>query len=140
MTQIKHVAFPIKRNGTTPKVYDANGKYLFWISLSSESNALEELREKGESWLDFRNRTDPMREALADEEFKVADFIVTAVNAYDKQRALIKTLTAALDECEDYFDNRADADCDQDGFIPNNEMQRLTTVRDALAAAKKDGF
>lgn len=66
--------------------------------------------------------------------------IVTAVNAYDKQRALIETLTAALDECEDYFDNRADADCDQDGYVPNDEMRRLTTVRDALDAAKKEGF
>lgn len=41
-------------------------------------------------------------------------------------------LREALDECEDYFDNRADADCDQDGFIPNKEMQLLTTVRAAL--------
>ena len=58
----------------------------------------------------------------------------------DKHRALIERLTAALTECEDYFDNRADADCDQDGFIPNEEMKRLQGVRDALAAAKKEGF
>jgi hypothetical protein len=83
MSEIKHVSFPIKRNGTTPKVYDAKGKYLFWITLAAESNALEELREKGESWLDFRNRTDPMREALVEEEVQIADFIITAVNAYD---------------------------------------------------------
>ena len=43
-------------------------------------------------------------------------------------------------ECEEYFDNRSDADCDQDGFIPNEEMKRLQGVRDALAAAKKEGF
>lgn len=41
----------------------------------------------------------------------------------------------ALVECEEYFDNRADADCDQDGFIPNKEMLLLTTVREALASA-----
>jgi len=37
-----------------------------------------------------------------------------------------------LEECEDYFDNRADADCDQDGFVPNKEMSLLMAVRNAL--------
>ncbi|CAH1649927.1 hypothetical protein BOSEA31B_10427 [Hyphomicrobiales bacterium] len=40
----------------------------------------------------------------------------------------------ALAECEDYFDNRADADCDQDGFIPNKEMLLLSVVRRARSA------
>lgn len=44
-------------------------------------------------------------------------------------------LIAALQECEDYFDQRADADCDQDGYIPNEEMKLLTLVRDALGKA-----
>lgn len=44
-------------------------------------------------------------------------------------------LLDALRECGDYFDNRADADCDQDGYIPNKEMQLLTVVRDALRKA-----
>ena len=42
----------------------------------------------------------------------------------------------ALIECEDYFDNRADADCDQDGFIPNKEMVLLASVRGVLAKLK----
>lgn len=54
--------------------------------------------------------------------------------------ALIETLTAALVECEEHFDNRSDADCDQDGFIPNAEMRMLQPVREALAAAKMEGF
>jgi hypothetical protein len=41
----------------------------------------------------------------------------------------------ALQQCEDYFDNKADADCDQDGFIPNDEMRLLSAVREALAKA-----
>ncbi len=41
-------------------------------------------------------------------------------------------LLAALLECDEYFDNRADADCDQDGYIPNAEMKMLTIVRAAL--------
>lgn len=45
-------------------------------------------------------------------------------------------LLAALHECEEYFDNRADADCDQDGFIPNKEMRLLTEVRAAIAKAE----
>lgn len=70
------------------------------------------------------------------------EFIITAVNAYDKHRALIETLTAALTECEDYFDNRADAEyfTDSAAPVPNEEMTLLTLVRDALAAAKKEGF
>lgn len=41
-------------------------------------------------------------------------------------------MSEALHECEEYFDNRADADCDQDGYIPNDEMKMLTVVRAAL--------
>lgn len=49
---------------------------------------------------------------------------------------LKQTLIAALTECEDYFDQRADADCDQDGFIPNEEMKLLQVVREAIAKAE----
>lgn len=41
----------------------------------------------------------------------------------------------ALHECEEYFDQRADADCDQDGYIPNEEMKLLQVVREALRKA-----
>jgi hypothetical protein len=44
-------------------------------------------------------------------------------------------LLEALQECEEYFDNRADADHDETGFVPNEEMKLLTTVRAALAKA-----
>ncbi|WKL27013.1 hypothetical protein Q1M64_21445 [Sinorhizobium meliloti] len=44
-------------------------------------------------------------------------------------------LLDVLSECEAYFDNRADADCDQDGYIPNEEMKLLKLVRDALRKA-----
>lgn len=57
-----------------------------------------------------------------------AAFIVKAVNSH-------ADLIAALQECEEYFDQRADADCDQDGYIPNEEMKLLTLVRDALGKA-----
>lgn len=43
----------------------------------------------------------------------------------------------ALDRCEDYFDQRQDADCDQDGFIPNEEMRLLSQVTRALVAVTK---
>lgn len=41
-------------------------------------------------------------------------------------------LFEALMECEEYFDDRADADFDQDGYIPNKEMRLLTIVRGVL--------
>lgn len=43
-----------------------------------------------------------------------------------------RKLKEALEECEAYFDNRADADADQDGYIPNEEMTLLTTVTRVL--------
>lgn len=50
----------------------------------------------------------------------------------------LKSLSAdvidALEECQEYFDNRADADCDQDGFIPNKEMILLSKVKTAMKA------
>jgi hypothetical protein len=41
-----------------------------------------------------------------------------------------------LAQCEDYFDNRADADMDQDGYVPNEEMRMLTAIREVLAKAE----
>jgi hypothetical protein len=43
-------------------------------------------------------------------------------------------ISEALGNCEMYFDDRSDADCDQHGFIPNEEMTRLSEVERALAA------
>lgn len=51
-------------------------------------------------------------------------------------RAGLDETLDALTECEEYFDNRADADCDQDGFIPNKEMRLLAVVRNAIAKAE----
>lgn len=47
----------------------------------------------------------------------------------------IREMKAALAQCEDYFDNRADADGGSMGFTPNAEMSLLVEVRQALAAA-----
>ncbi len=44
-------------------------------------------------------------------------------------RAALDAVISVLAECEEYFDQRADADCDQDGFIPNEEMKLLSEVR-----------
>jgi hypothetical protein len=46
--------------------------------------------------------------------------------------AEIARLREALAECEKHFDNIADADHDQDGLIPNKEMQLLVMVRASL--------
>lgn len=52
--------------------------------------------------------------------------------ARKKSDSSVSAMHAALVECEEYFDNRADADCDLDGFIPNKEMQILSVVKEAL--------
>ena len=36
-----------------------------------------------------------------------------------------------LEAPEEYFSDRSDADCDQDGYIPNEEMRRLHNVQRA---------
>lgn len=64
--------------------------------------------------------------------------MLALMRANEEQRLRIVALLTALDEAEEYFYNRADADCDQDGFIPNKEMQMLSVVRAAIAAAKGD--
>ncbi len=50
--------------------------------------------------------------------------------------AVIAELVSVLNECSDYFDDRSDADCDQDGYIPNDEMKLSQSVDDALTSAK----
>lgn len=51
---------------------------------------------------------------------------------YEELVAENAKLRAMLDEVEEWLDDRADADCDQDGYIPNDEMRLLTTVRTVL--------
>lgn len=58
-------------------------------------------------------------------------FIVRAVNAHDE-------LIAALEECAEYFDNKADADHDYEtGYIPNKEMRLWSVCDEALKLARK---
>ncbi|QIG76671.1 hypothetical protein EVC28_047 [Rhizobium phage RHph_I1_23] len=52
----------------------------------------------------------------------------------DGLQAVASEVIEALHECEDYFDNKADSDCDQDGFIPNKEMMLLSKVREAISS------
>jgi hypothetical protein len=42
----------------------------------------------------------------------------------------------ALEQCAEYFDKFADADHDQDVFVPNEAMQMLTLVMNAIAKAE----
>lgn len=44
----------------------------------------------------------------------------------------IKELEYLLGDLDEYFDGRADADCDQEGFIPNEEMKILTRIRELI--------
>jgi hypothetical protein len=46
-------------------------------------------------------------------------------------------LDVFLENLRDYFDGRADADCDQDGFIPNEEMRILCELDHHIAAREK---
>lgn len=37
-----------------------------------------------------------------------------------------------LEECDEYFDNKSDADCDEGVFIPNKEMELLVRIRNHI--------
>lgn len=52
--------------------------------------------------------------------------------------ATIATMAEALDQCEDYFDNRADAEyfTDSPAPVPNEEMTLLAVVRAALESTR----
>lgn len=59
---------------------------------------------------------------------------IAAANPFAVSRIIIEieTLHSVLAECQSYFEARADADSDQDGFIPNEEMRIMVEIRDAL--------
>lgn len=50
---------------------------------------------------------------------------------------LVEDMRDALIDCEEYFANRADADCEGDPleFVPNKEMRLLNTVQAVLSTA-----
>ena len=49
-----------------------------------------------------------------------------------------KLILSNLEEVWEYFDNRADADCDQDGFIPNEEMRLLSLVAETTKLLERE--
>ena len=55
-----------------------------------------------------------------------------AEQTLNQAQARILALENALYECAEYFENRADADHDETGFVPNVEMRLLQTIDEAL--------
>jgi hypothetical protein len=88
---------------------------------------LTDAADKLISFLDYEALSSNARLALID---------LISVNEQAKHASHSADLIDVLHECEDYFDNRADADWDQDGYIPNEEMKLLSAVRDAIAKAE----
>ena len=50
--------------------------------------------------------------------------------------AVAPLMYETLKELREYFDGRSDADCDQDGYIPNQEMTILASIDQLLNKAK----
>lgn len=63
----------------------------------------------------------------ADDAGRLARYIVEI-------RRDVSDLVSVCEDCEAYFDNKADADCDQDGYHPNREMSILSRLKTALGA------
>lgn len=65
----------------------------------------------------------------------LARSIVDAQSQPEELRACyqrIAQLETTLGEVREYFESRADADCDQDGFIPNTEMTMMIEIDEVL--------
>jgi hypothetical protein len=64
--------------------------------------------------------------------------LVQAADALDTKDDMIAKLREALDDCEDYLYNRADAEWfpDSPRPVPNAEMTLLCVVREALEASE----
>ncbi len=58
----------------------------------------------------------------ADDEYE------SLCESHKRLEATNKRLREALEECRDWFAERHDADCDQDGFIPNEEMKMTAMI------------
>jgi DNA repair exonuclease SbcCD ATPase subunit len=71
-------------------------------------------------------------DGLVNELEQVSDNLSDAEAHIEKLESRIEKLEALLEELEDWFDDRADADCDQDGYIPNQEMLMLQSIRECL--------
>lgn len=99
-----------------------------WTVDDSQNEDLPKLGIEPSGWVEIRVGERCIGSTYsADHETNLrrAHQIVQAVNSH-------AALTEALEEVDDYLDNRADVD---DG-IPNTAMSLLTTVRAALALGK----
>lgn len=72
---------------------------------------------------------------------RALDVIDNLRSERDRLQAENKAMREALTECEEYFDNRADAEYFPDSPTPvvNEEMRLLTTVHAALASQQDGG-
>lgn len=69
--------------------------------------------------------------------FVEAAAIQSLLSSLDAARAEAERFRAALEECEEYCDNRADAETFADGtIVANAEMRLLVLIRAALGARK----
>lgn len=66
---------------------------------------------------------------LADDyRVRLEDMAGELADAVKREEQLKNLLLELLD----YFDQRADCDCDQDGFIPNEEMRIMMRIEEEL--------
>jgi dihydrofolate reductase (trimethoprim resistance protein) len=78
------------------------------------------------------------RQQLIEEPATLADRTANGAGADAEPARELALVEAAiletLEECETYFENRSGADHDETGFVPNEEMRILVSVRDAIRA------
>ena len=66
--------------------------------------------------------------AYATTATKFPEVIEQATNVLQMALDDLAEVRDLLDELAEYFDDRADADMDQDGYVPNTAMRLLTEI------------
>lgn len=61
-----------------------------------------------------------------------------AQSAIDRLTAVAPEMLEVLFQCEAYFDNKADADHDETGFVPNQEMILQAAIQAVIAKVGPD--
>jgi hypothetical protein len=77
---------------------------------------------------------------LIDEALRIRGHLAACVTARDEAATAyaerVRVLREALGEAEEFFDDRADAEIIDSGYLANAEMRLLMVVRSALEATK----
>ena len=111
----------------------------FLVSLSEEHILFLRMHatminDNGERWYHLPNYYRQVKENI----FEVMPPDQVPKEVKYSQHSENQSLLEALKECEEYFENKADADFRDEHFIPNPEMKLLVMIREKIKQAENN--